>query len=123
MGTRAQIGIRQHGGEMVWLYTHWSGDTTPVALAAALSRHERRTEEQYLARIIWDALVSKDEHGGATGYGISTWPISDANCPFLVVDPVEQRVTMHDARDPEGAVLKSWTFAEFAQTGQDAFSK
>lgn len=121
MGDRAQIGIKQQDGGTVWLYTHWAGSETPKILAEALGRRARWTDEQYLSRVIWDAMVEKHEHGKETGYGITTWPVSDANHPFLIVDTTEQRVTMHD--EPKEAPTKTWTFEEFLINGADAFAR
>lgn len=122
MGTRANIGIEQWGGKVVYLYTHWSGDSTPEMLRKALARRKRWDDPSYLARIIFDAMT-EDDHGSETGFGIDALPATDANRPLLMVHPGEApTVTMHPGREPNAPPLKTWTFEEFLETGADAFT-
>lgn len=73
MGDRGNI-IIEGGGTFphpVYLYTHWSGSGIPQLLRAALKRGEDRwNDPAYLARVIFQGLIGKDND--ITGFGIST---------------------------------------------------
>lgn len=99
MGDRGNIVVREHDSE-VWLYTHWSGSEIGDTLKAGLAKApDRWSDGQYLARVIFQALVGKDD--GTTGYGISS-RINDNEHPILVADCDSQRVFTV----PESAVTK-----------------
>lgn len=76
MGDRANIVIRDTwpddlgNKEAVFLYTHWGGTELPDTLRRALSSGGRWDDPQYLARIVFQAMLGDDV--GETGYGIST---------------------------------------------------
>jgi len=73
MGDRAQIKINTFGyeGNPVYLYTHWGAENLEETLVAALSRHARWGDEEYLARIIFETMI-RDNIGAETGFGIGT---------------------------------------------------
>ena len=73
MGDRGNIIIQ--GGSMfphpLYLYTHWSGSDLPKILKAALVKGKDRWHDpQYLARVIFQQMIGKDND--ITGYGLST---------------------------------------------------
>lgn len=67
-----------------YLYTHWGGSDMKQILAEALEKSRSRWDDgSYLARVIFQTLIGKDD--GVTGFGLSTEP-GDNEHPFLVVD-------------------------------------
>jgi hypothetical protein len=102
MGEQGQIKI---GG--VYLYTHWCGDTLKETLKAALSKRWRWQDESYLARIIFCEMMKGDEEG-ETGFGITTYKVSDLDWPLLIVDIKNQKVI---EETDEGN--KTWSFEDF----------
>lgn len=107
MGERGQIKIGK-----VYLYTHWEGDKLKELLKTALSKRERWTDEEYLARIIFCEMVkgSQDE---TTGYGIGTQQHNDLNYPLLVVDVENQKIWEEETGYSDSFVLKETSFEEF----------
>lgn len=95
MGDRANIVVlddEDRSGKIgLFLYTHWSGSELPALLKAGLDRAKDRWQDtQYLARILFQAMLDGDE--GTTGYGIST-SLGDNSYPLLVVDVPKQTIT------------------------------
>lgn len=100
MGERGQILIKDTG---VYLYTHWTGYRLKNILQESLSKKWRWNDEDYLTRIIFD-VMTKEEHGTDTGYGIGSTQKSDLNYPLLIVDVKNQMVFEE---------LKLWSFENF----------
>jgi hypothetical protein len=123
MGDRGNIAINQWGKDgPVVLYTHWSGSSIKETAARALDSKAGRTrwsDNEYLARIVFDVLTEGD-HGGATGYGIST-SLCDNEHPIVVIDPNSQRVAVRDEGSWKGAVgpNEGQTFEEFIAAYHD----
>lgn len=75
--------------EAVFLYSHWAGHELPELVRQALiAGEERWNDEPYLARIVFDT-ITEHQHGGTTGYGIST-RIGDNSYNLIVLH--KQRV-------------------------------
>ena len=83
MGDRSQIAIKQENGTRIYLYSHWGGDTRAV-LRRALSREARWNDSEYLARIIFQAMIGGDTE--TTGFGISATQHGDISYPIPVLD-------------------------------------
>ena len=66
MGDRGQVKING-----VYLYTHWGGSRLIDDVKDALRKRWRWSDEEYLARIIFDVMIG-GEQGSETGYGIGT---------------------------------------------------
>lgn len=64
MGDRGQVKIAG-----VYLYTHWGAEDLVQDVKKALSLNWRWDDLEYLARIIFD-VISKDQQGEETGFGI-----------------------------------------------------
>jgi hypothetical protein len=103
MGERGQILIKRTG---VYLYTHWNGDLLKVILYHALKKKWRWTDDEYLARIIFD-VMTKGEHNQESGYGIGTVEHTDLGYPLLEVDCEKQKITEYDEKK------QTWTFEGF----------
>ncbi len=122
MGDRGQVfmqqGKRPDGSpDGFYIYTHWAGCDLPNAVHAALARKERWDDEEYFARIVFDAIVKHDN--GTTGYGIGTDVHGDVEYPVLVIDCQAQKI--HRTKAGRGDTpQKSWTFAEFLALQLDA---
>ena len=94
MGDRANVVIPQegHDGLNVYLYTHWGGSELPAAVQKALARRVRWDDQQYLARIIFDAMT-EGLVGAETGHGITACPW-DGQGKLVVVDTAKQEVRL-----------------------------
>lgn len=114
MGDRANIAIKQSNtDECVILYTHSSGYRLPAMLHEAISRRVRWDDEQYLSRIIFDAMTDQCQ-GDETGFGITT-RVWDNSYPILVVDPNKQTIyTSENQPSFEVAKGQTFSFTEFA---------
>lgn len=112
MGDRANCVVHQNLYEdednpPVWLYTHWRGTGLPVIVQQALIRGKPRWDDPpYLTRIIFDEMTS-GQHGGETGFGIST-SVCDNEHDYVVVDPRTQEVRIEDPTTRE--VKQRWSF-------------
>jgi hypothetical protein len=85
MGDRAQIGVKQYSGAVIYFYTHWRGSDVPEILQAALERCESRWDDRdYAARVIFQELIGDDTD--ITGFGISDRQVDDNEHPVPIVD-------------------------------------
>lgn len=89
MGDRAQVLIEDEG---VYLYTHWNGSSLESTVKKALSRKQRWDDPEYLARIIFDEMIGKDQ-GEETGYGIGGEQHGDVRM-LIIVNCQKQTVTI-----------------------------
>lgn len=103
MGDRANVKVID-GKSAVFLYSHWGGSELPATLQTALKRRKRWDDGQYLARIIFDAMVGEHQ-GGETGFGISS-VVGDGDGRILEVDVDLQEVRRGEVR---------WPFAEYVE--------
>lgn len=92
MGDRGNIVVLdslypQNG--QVFLYTHWGGSELESYAITALKKNDRWDDSQYLARIVFQAMVGTDE--GTTGFGITS-TIGDNEYDLLVLDTASQRM-------------------------------
>lgn len=114
MGDRGQIKIKDSG---VYLYAHWRGEELPRILQESLAKKWRWDDDEYLARIIFDAMIGK-EQGEEASFGIGTSKHCDIEHPLLVVDCKNQKVEVcpihrdWDIKDPE-VPSKTFTFEEY----------
>jgi len=102
MGTRGQV-IVDDGTDVVVLYQHWDGDNLPYKVANAMAGRSRWDDPPYLARMIFEEMISLAPHK-ETGYGIQPKPAGDA------------AITVHLKVHDQVAKLndeKVWTFEEF----------
>jgi len=68
MGDRGQVLILP---DKVYLYTHWGASDLEKTVQEALNHNWRWDDSEYLARIIFDTMIS-DDQGNETGFGIGT---------------------------------------------------
>jgi hypothetical protein len=69
----------------VYLYTHWTGDSLPTTVAAALRRGKGRwSDNTYLTRIVFSEMI-KGDILGETGFGIAA-SIDDVDGEDRIVD-------------------------------------
>lgn len=76
MGERGNVCVIDDK-KKVYLYTHWRAHELPTVVQSALAKKWRWDDGSYLARIIFDMMIGK-EQGKETGFGISTTPADDA---------------------------------------------
>lgn len=120
MGDRANVLIKGYDdepGKGVYLYTHWQGHELPETVRDALRRKQRWTDRQYLARIIFCAMVEGNERS-ETGFGIST-TLCDNEHPIIVIDCTQQTIGFaREGEEPE--TYKSWPMSRFIEmSGSD----
>ncbi len=109
MGDRAQVHIVD---ENVWLYTHWDGSQLIETVRAALSKKWRWDDPEYLARIIFDEMVGKNQ-GKETGFGISSGGSGDVDL-IVSVNCKQQTVEAKKTNGfVSGKVILSESFADF----------
>jgi len=119
MGDRSNIVIEDKWGkrtERVYLYSHWGGERVLKAAMTGL-RSGRATDNQYLARIVFDAMVGEDQ-GSETGYGIGG-RLGDNEHPILVISDTRNKGTVvyfenqSDYGQPFKRITKKMSYTEF----------
>lgn len=104
MGDRANILVKDNSEDTgVYLYTHWGGTDLPSRLQQALRKEERWSDSQYLTRIIFCAMIDREDWDGTTGYGISSM-VGDGDDRILEVNVEKATVSVG---------WRTWTFDEF----------
>ncbi len=110
MGDRANILVKESTEDSgVYLYTHGEGSILPEKLHKALAKKVRWNDCQYLTRIIFD-VMTENNHGEETGYGISAF-LGDGSDRVLVVDCDNQTVSYKG--------FKIWSFQEFSELSKE----
>jgi hypothetical protein len=114
MGDRVNIVVRcKSQDHQVFLYGHWSGFDAPAIVAKALARKQRWDDASYLTRIIFDTM-SDGQHGGETGFGISS-SCDDNEYPFIIVDCDDRAVLLEDGFDcTRGPRTRVYSFEDYA---------
>lgn len=95
MGARAQVKIEDTG---IYLYTHWGSQELARDVQTGLRRADtdgRLSDEEYLTRIIFDAMKG-DDITGTTGYGISNYAHDDLDFEPIVINCDSGTVTYND---------------------------
>lgn len=94
VGNRGNIYVHNGHKPGVYLYTHWTGSELPAIVQDGLKRFPGRwTDDQYLARILFDALTD-GRHGEETGYGISA-DQQDGGSQMINVNTESQAVSFY----------------------------
>lgn len=119
MGDRGNIVIRESKGKEVFLYSHWGGNELPSVAQVVLRKQQRWTDESYLARLMFCAMV-KGQEDGESGYGISCHR-NDYEHFDIVLDVEQQKVFL---RDPVKGTSKSLGgFMQFCELTPAQFEK
>lgn len=105
MGSRAQIEVQDDAGASVFLYTHNGASELLRTVQTVLERRARWTDSEYLARMLFSAMV-KGDIDGEQGFGIGTQVHSDLDYPPIVVNVPNKKVTLDNGRI-------AWTFEDF----------
>lgn len=92
MGDRGQVKILPDG---VYLYTHWNAEELEDTVKKAMKRQLRWDDSEYLARIIFCAMLKGHDQDGETGFGIGTGEHGDI-WRLITVDCEAQTVTVAD---------------------------
>lgn len=112
MGDRGQVYIKD---TKVYLYTHWGATSLPEDVEKAIAKKWRWDDPDYLTRIIFD-VITEDNHGEETGYGIGTQKAGDI-WRLVTVDCKKRTVTVADEGDAGWVVKSKKTFGEIAGIG------
>lgn len=98
MGNRCNWGLRQHDGNILYIYSHWGGDAMFAQFANALSRAHTAGrlpgDEAYANRIIISALIS--DHDSDLGWGVTINQIADNEHKIPVYDYATDTVSLYD---------------------------
>jgi len=120
MGDRGNIIFEESGGTRFYFYTRWRGTDLPHILQKGMIRgRERWSDEPYLARILFSALVEGQE-GGDTGFGISS-TICDNEHDYLLVKNSQRKICRF-AKTGDFEALGEWTFEEYCAIDFDGGS-
>jgi hypothetical protein len=108
MGDRCNVGLKYNEDDpIIWLYSHWGGETYTRTLAKGLDYGRSRwKDEPYLARAIiqtWINAYGSTNDGDPTGVGIAPY-ICDNEHTLFVVDLSTQ--TVHLLGREEGSDTK-----------------
>ena len=106
MGARTQVYIKD---TKVYLYSHYDSFEIETIVAKALSKRWRWDDPEYLARIIFDAMIG-DSFGEETGYGIGTQQHGDID-NLVTIDCEEQ--TVQYQIPTMNKTIKKYTFESF----------
>ena len=83
--------IGEHGS--MYLYTHDTASTLVSVVHEVLSRRKRWDDVDYLARMIFCAMVPYDKWHDDAGFGIGTQYYVDTNL-LIVINAVTKRVSI-----------------------------
>jgi hypothetical protein len=97
MGDRANFGLRQIDGNIIFVYGHWAGYGMLSQFANALDAAQARAphDESYANRIIISQLVGED-WAGTLGWGVSINYMPDNEHKVPVYDFSDDTVTLYD---------------------------
>lgn len=95
MGDRANFGLRQEDGNIIYVYGHWAGEGMLSRFANALVKAESRIpfDPAYSTRIIISQLIGED-WSGELGWGISINRMVDNEHKVPVYDFATDTVTL-----------------------------
>ena len=98
MGDRANFGLRQNDGNIIFIYGHWAGEGMLARFANAL-RHTQNVgridDPAYGTRIIISQLIG-EAWSGDLGWGITVNHLADNEHKVPVFDFAFQTVTLYD---------------------------
>jgi hypothetical protein len=99
MGDRANFGIRQADGNIIFVYGHWAGENMLAKFANAIGRAVtagRIGDDAYATRIIISDLIG-DAWKHDLGWGITINTLADNEHKIPVFDLSNDTVTLYDA--------------------------
>ena len=97
MGDRANFGLRQVDGNIIFVYGHWAGDGMLARFANALDAAEGRipTDQAYANRIVISQLIGHS-WSSEYGWGITVNYITDNEHKVPVYDFATDTVALYD---------------------------
>jgi len=98
MGDRANFGLRQVDGNIIYVYGHWAGEGMLARFANALDRVQdagRIDDQAYANRIIISRLVG-DAWSSDYNWGVTVNYLADNEHKVPVYDFAFQTVTLYD---------------------------
>ena len=99
MGDRANFGIKQADGNIIFVYGHWAGHQMLAKFAKAIDRAVaagRMGDNAYATRIIISDLIGEDWNQDMR-WGITVNTIADNEHKIPVFDLANDMVTLYDA--------------------------
>jgi hypothetical protein len=117
MGDRGNLGIIQPSGDVLFIYTHWTGSTLLNDLAQALAVAEPRwSDTPYATRVVVSQIIG-DKWEDTNGYGLSINTPGDAEqppTPTPLVSFGKRTVSLYEPHwGPDVKPALVWTFTEF----------
>lgn len=127
MGDRANIIVAQdfngNRTSIVYLYTQWNGDWTPVFLQDGLRRGRKKWQmADCLARVLFAEMI-RDDVNNISGFGISSIPLDNerhwllVNCNNLTVSVIPSSIKGSSV--PHVEPIASWSFSEYCELNLD----
>lgn len=115
MGDRFTFGVTDRSGDVLYLYSHWGGDTWDTDLKSAIweaSTHLRSVD--YANRIITSRLIG-NHWDSNVGFGFSINRVTDTEYAYVpVVDVRNSTVTFYEySNDEMGEVLFKLSIIEY----------
>ena len=98
MGDRANFGIKQNDGNIIFVYGHWAGKGMLDRFARALNNNRTPTDPAYGTRIIISQLVG-EKWNYSTGWGITLNYLEDTGMPVPVYDFATDTVKIYGCCD------------------------
>jgi hypothetical protein len=119
----ANVFVRENEqGDGVYLYAHDAGMALPQITQAALRRFPDRWDDpQYLARIIFSAMI-RDDLDSELNFGISA-TLREGRDRVLVVDTVAQEVRYQDERTDPPHILARIPIEQFVGRAAQAWPR
>jgi hypothetical protein len=99
MGDRANFGIKQADGNIIFVYGHWAGHQMLARFAKAIDRAVdagRIGDDAYATRIIISDLIGEDWNQDLR-WGITVNTLADNEHKIPVFDLTNDTVTLYDA--------------------------
>jgi hypothetical protein len=109
MGDRANFGLRQNDGNIIFVYGHWAGAGMLAKFANALDYVQdagRIDDQAYANRIIISQLVG-EEWSGTLGWGVTVNYLADNEHKVPVFDFATREVTLYEADWKSGVLTDS----------------
>ena len=116
MGDRANFGLRQTDGNIIFIYGHWAGEGMLARFANALDKANVRIphDQSYANRIVISQLIG-DAWAGEYGWGISINYMGDNEHKVPVFDFATDTVTLYDFDWKSGLLTDK--IVEFSREG------
>jgi hypothetical protein len=120
MGDRFSFGVVDEGGDVLYLYSHWGGDTWHNDLKGAIWKAGIRSKApDYANRILMSQLIGEswDRDGG---FGFSINNPTDTEYGYIpIVDFHKSTVTFYEFKDELGDAILKLSILDYISTDDE----